>query len=245
VKATLRSHAAAAMLLLAPMAATFVATPASAQVDITIHAMSLNSNHGLQPGATLRLDVQAPPGGRNASVVMGNSGVVVPIRESAPGRYSGSHVIRSGERIDPLQLMTPRLQYGDYVYSRPFYYPPAFQALVMGNASGSPNAGPGVDVGAPRVTILTPSNGERVSRRGTTHVSARLADRSGVERARLRINGRDVTSEAQVVGNELHYHADLPLGRYTAEVVARDVNNNVSTRSWTFEVVPEREASNR
>ena len=243
MKATLRSHAAAAMLLLAPMAATFVATPATAQVDITINAMSLNSNHGLQPGATLRLDVNAPPGGRNASVVMGNSGVVIPVRENAPGRYSGSYVIRSGDRIDPLQLMTPRIQYGEYVYSRPFYFPPAFQALVMGNASGSPNAN--IDVGGPRVTILTPTNGERVSRRGTTHVSARFADRSGVERAKLRINGRDVTNEVQIVGNEMHYHADLPLGRYTAEVVARDTNDNTTSRSWTFEVVPEREASNR
>jgi hypothetical protein len=233
------------MMLLAPVAATFVATPAAAQVDLTIQAMSLNSNMGLNPGATLRLDVQAPPGGRNADVVMGNSGVVVPIRENAPGRYSGQYVVRSGDRIDPLQLMTPRLQYGDYIYSRPFYYPPAFQALVMGNASGSPNAVVPRPDNGPRVTILSPSNGERVSQRGTTHVAARINDRDGVERARLRINGRDVTNESQVVGNELHYHADLPIGRYTAELLARDSNDNVTTRTWSFEVVPNREASNR
>jgi hypothetical protein len=244
MKATLRSHAVAAMMLLAPAAATFVATPASAQVDLTIQAMSLNSNMGLNPGATLRLDVQAPPGGRNADVVMGNSGVVVPIRENAPGRYSGSYVVRSGDRIDPLQLMTPRLQYGDYIYSRPFYYPPAFQALVMGNASGSTNANV-PDTAGPRVVVLSPANGERVAQRGTVHVAARLNDRTGVERARLRINGRDVTSESQVVGNELHYHADLPIGRYTAEVLARDSNDNVSTRAWNFEVVPNRAAANR
>lgn len=328
MKATIRAQAAAAMLLLAPVAVTFVAQPVAAQAQPSITNMSLNSDHGLAPGATLRAQVQATPGGRNASVVLGNSGVSIPLREQSAGHYAGSYVVRQGQHVDPTQLMTPRIQYGGYIYSRNFYYPPSFQALAMGNASGSasapriaierfnmrsegdPSPGrelhfrltgpagakasidipgvardialreskPGVYTGtyvvrqrddldafrravatlrkgeqsatarvdlrdwdednrAPRISIVTPEDGAKVSAAGRAHVAARLNDAGGVERARLLINGRDVTREARREGNELHYRADLAPGRYTAEVVARDASDNVSRRSWQFDVV--------
>lgn len=328
MKATIRAQAAAAMLLLAPMAATFVAQPVAAQTQPSINNMSLNSDHGLSPGATLRAQVYATPGGRNGSVVLGSSGVRITLREQSAGNYVGSHVIRQGQNIDPTQLMTPRIQYGGYIYSRNFYYPPSFQALAMGNASGSASAPriaierfgmrsegdpapgrelhfrlhgpagatasldipgvasnialresrPGVYTGtyvvrqrddldafrravatlrkgdqratarvdlrdwdednrAPRISIVSPEDGARVSSTGRAHVAARLNDAGGVERARLLINGRDVTREARIEGNEIHYRADLAPGRYTAEVVARDASDNVSRRSWQFDVV--------
>lgn len=328
MQARLRAHAAAALLLLAPMAATFVAQPVAAQAQPSINNMSLNSDHGLAPGATLRAQVYATPGGRNASVVLGASGISIPLREQSAGNYAGSYVIRQGQHVDPTQLMTPRIQYGGYIYSRNFYYPPSFQALAMGNASGSaaapriaierfnmrsegdPAPGrelhfrltgpagatasldipgvasnialresrPGVytgtyvvrqrddlgafrravatlrkddqratarvdirdwdeDTQAPRISILTPSDGARVSASGRAHVAARIEDAGGLDRARLLINGRDVTRDARVEGNEIHYRADLPPGRYTAEVVARDGSDNARRRSWQFDVV--------
>jgi hypothetical protein len=128
----------AALMLLAPMAASFVAQPVQAQARTAarpaITNMSLNSDSGLSPGATLRVQVQATPNARRASLALGDSGVTVPLRQTSPGNYAGSYVVRRSDRIDPMQLMTARLTYGQNSYSRQFNFPPGFQALAMGNA---------------------------------------------------------------------------------------------------------------
>lgn len=137
MKTALRTHVAAALLLL-PMSAVLVAEPAAAQQRAVvsqpgIRSMALNSTAGLAPGATLRVQLYASPNARNASLVLGNSGVRVALREQSPGNYVGSHVIRRADRIDPLQIMTARATYrGDYNVSQAFSFPPAFQALAMG-----------------------------------------------------------------------------------------------------------------
>jgi hypothetical protein len=145
VKAKLRSTVAAAMLL-APMAAIFVAEPVAAQqraVQPAITNMALNSDAGLSPGATLRVQVVATPNARRASLMLGDSGITVPLRQQARGSYTGSYVVRRGDRIDPMQLLTARVTFGERTYSRQFNYPTAFQALAMGAA---PAAGPQVTI---------------------------------------------------------------------------------------------------
>ena len=82
---TLRKHVATAAMLLAPLGAALVAQPAAAQSHRhyrvadqgRVTNMSVNSNAGLAPGATLRLQVYATPGARWASVALGGSGVRV------------------------------------------------------------------------------------------------------------------------------------------------------------------------
>jgi hypothetical protein len=133
---TLRSHVAAALLLV-PTAAVMVANPAVAQQRATvalpaITSMAFNSNEGLAPGARLRLQVQASPGARTASVALGNSGIVVPLEETSRGNYVGTHVVRRADRIDPTERMTIRAQYGQRVIAATVAYPPAFQALASG-----------------------------------------------------------------------------------------------------------------
>src|SRR5205085_8319864 len=139
-KQPLRSTVAALMLL-APMAATLVAQPAQAQTRTAakpaITNMSLNSDSGLSAGATLRVQVYATPNARRGSLTLGDSGVAVPLRQTSPGNYTGSYVVRRSDHIDPMQLMTARLTYGQNSYSRQFNFPPGFQALAMGNAPQS------------------------------------------------------------------------------------------------------------
>jgi hypothetical protein len=330
----------AAVLLLAPLAATFVAQPAQAQARPAaprpaVTNMSINSDAGLTAGATLRVQVYGTPNARRASVTLGDSGVTVPLRQGAPGNYTGSYVVRRSDHIDPMQLMTARVTVGQNTYSRQFNFPPGFQALAMGNAPapqaaaierftmapmGRPEPGrelrfrlagapggdawldipgvingvdlaetrPGVyegtytirrrddpdafrsavatlrqgnqratarlDLGggrddqragrderAPVISDLSPANGDRVGARGRTHISARLDDQgSGIDRdsVRLRLNGRDVTSDVRVSDDAVDYRADLDPGRYTAEVAVRDHAGNTSTKAWTFDVVP-------
>ena len=136
MKATIRSTALA-MMLLAPVAASFIAQPAHAQtraaVAPQITNMSINSDAGLSPGATLRVQVAATPDARRASISLGDS-LTIPLRQQAAGSYSGTYVVRRSDQIDPTQLMTARVTFGERTYSRQFNFPPAFQALAMGAA---------------------------------------------------------------------------------------------------------------
>ena len=135
MQAKLRSTVAA-MMLLAPVAASFVAQPAQAATRPaapSITNMSLNSDAGLSAGATLRVQLQATPDARRASITLGDSGVTVPLRQHARGKYSGTYVVRRSDHIDPMQAMTARVTFGKRTYSRSFNFPPSFQALAMGN----------------------------------------------------------------------------------------------------------------
>jgi hypothetical protein len=208
VKARLCTQLAAA-LLLAP-AATFLAQPAAAQqrahVAPTIQSISVNADDGLSPGSTLRLQVTAAPRARKVEVVLGRSGIVVPLQERAPGSYTGQYVVRRADRIDPTQLISARVTpaAGGQTIARSFSYPPGFQALAMG--AGEANADRdrdrdrygdrdrdhygdrdrdddrgrerrhARDENVPQITELTPANGERVGERGRTRIGARLAD---------------------------------------------------------------------
>ena len=141
MQARLRSTVAA-MMLLAPVAASFVAQPVHAQTRATVATpsitnMALNSDAGLSAGATLRVQVYATPKARRATLALGDSGITVPLRERTAGNYTGTYVVRRSDHIDPTQLMTARVTFGDRTYSRQFNYPPAFQALAMGAAPSS------------------------------------------------------------------------------------------------------------
>lgn len=232
---------AVAVLLLGPLAGAFVALPAHAQTRAqpSITNMSLNSDSGLSPGATLRLQVYATPNARRANVTLGESKIVVSLRQASPGNYTGTYVVRRSDRIDPAQLITARVTYGERTYSRQFNYPPAFQALSMG-ARGE-DARPRRDQRSPIISDLTPANGEQVGERGRTSVAARLADEgSGIDRdsVRLRINGRDVTPDLRVSSDDAVYRADLEPGRYSAELSVRDRAGNSTTKTWHFDVAP-------
>lgn len=333
---TIRTHVAAAMLLV-PMAAALVASPAAAQQRVVvaqpaIAGMTLNADHGLAPGSTLQVQLNATPGARWSDVTLGASGVRVALREQAAGRYVGRYVVRNADRIDPAQHIAARAAYGDRTVTARFSYPPSFQSFGMGAAPardmierftlrhggdmepgrelrfrlvGAPGGQAWVDIPGhrqrvqleetragvyegrytvrrrddtsaieravatlergnlrdtarvevrdrddddrwgrdrrdPQISDVTPAPGDRVSERGRVHLSARLSDEgSGVDTAsvRLRLNGRDVTSEARMMDDQLRYSNDLAPGRYTAELTVRDRSGNTAQKSWTFDVV--------
>lgn len=339
MKAKIRSQVAAIMLL-APVA--FLAQPASAQQRATVAAASeitslaVNSDAGISPGATLRFQMYGTPRARAAKVTIPGAAAQAQLAERSPGNYTGSYVVRRGDKIDPMTAMRGHLTHGSATITRNFNWPPGFQALVMGASPsaierfvmrpmgriepgreltfrmrGAPGGDawldiPGVITGvdlaeirpgvyegsytvrrrddpeafsravatlrngnqratarldirggddrdwgggernarrderAPQITDLLPANGDKVSERGRTNISAKLSDEgSGIDPAsvRLRLAGRDVTGDARVSADEIQYRADLPPGRYTAEVTAKDQAGNTTTKAWTFDVV--------
>ncbi|MDB5857826.1 MAG: hypothetical protein JWQ76_1515 [Ramlibacter sp.] len=137
MKFKLRSQVAAIMLL-APAAAIFIAQPAAAQqravvATPVITSMAVNADEGLAPGSTLNFQLYAAPRARKADVVLGKSGIIVPLRERTPGNYTGSYVVRRADRIDATQFMAARVTHQQTV-ARNFAYPPSFQALAQGPA---------------------------------------------------------------------------------------------------------------
>ena len=343
MNARLRPTAAALLVALAPLggiplapavhAATAAAQPAIANI-------SINSDAGVSPGATLRVELTVAPNASRASVTLGESGIVVPLTRQAAGNYTGSYVVRRNDRIDPTQLMTARVVVGERTLTRQFHYPPSFQALAMGSSGPQPqtqapvqvqvqapgprmeierffirSSGPvevgrelrfrligapggdawldipgvlqGVDLREtrpgeyegtytvrqrdnpeafrsavatlrrgddrvtarlqfnqpPQITDLLPANGDRVAARGRTHIAARITDESGgvdPSRVRLRLDGRDVTADARITPDEVHLRTDLEPGRHAVELTARDDTGNMTTKTWTFDVVPDR-----
>lgn len=92
---------------------------------------------------------------------------------------------------------------------------------------------------APRVNLVTPSNGARIGDHGRTHISARLSDdRSGIDArsVRLRVDGRDVTRFARVTHRGVRVAEDLRPGRHTAQVQVSDRAGNTTRTAWTFDV---------
>lgn len=146
MNAKLRTSVAASLMLLAPVAATFVAQPVAAQQRVApqITGLSLNADNGLDPGSTLRFSVQGTPHGR-ARVRLGGTDITVAMRESSPGFYRGSYVVRRADRIDPTSTMAVRLTRSGVTTRQTFSYPPSFQALAMGGPPSVADEPPRID----------------------------------------------------------------------------------------------------
>lgn len=126
----------AALALLLPMSAALVAEPALAQqravvaAQPTVQSIALNSTAGLAPGAVLRVQVIATPGGRNGSLSLGD-GARMALTEQSPGRYVGTHVITPNERIDPRDRITARIAWHDRTVAQHFDFPAGFASPVL------------------------------------------------------------------------------------------------------------------
>ena len=92
----------------------------------------------------------------------------------------------------------------------------------------------------PQVTDVTPNHGERVDGDRRERISARFHDDgSGVDPAsvRLRVDGEDVTRQARISEDAVHYRDNLRRGRHSAELVVRDHAGNATRTAWTFTVL--------
>ena len=134
MKAQIRHHVAALMLL-APVAAAFVAQPAAAQQRVVvapqIQGLTLNADDGLEAGSRLEIVVQGTPGGR-AVVNFGKTRINVALRETQRGTYRGGYTVRRADRIDPTSVINVRLTRSNVTTRHAFTYPPSFQQVAMG-----------------------------------------------------------------------------------------------------------------
>ena len=137
MKTQFRHH----LLALSLLAPAMLALPASAQTTVTrnvarapvVNALQLNADTGLAAGSQLQFTVEGTPRGK-ASVVVGGSNIVVPLRETSAGVYRGTHTVRRADRIDANGLMQARITAGQYTTTTKYTYPASFIAW-QNNAS--------------------------------------------------------------------------------------------------------------
>jgi len=227
MKSTFRSTAAAAAVLLASFGTVMVATPAAAQTraivavaPVRAHIERFDLQGPVQRSGVARYTLYATPGGEAWVNVPGEKRER--LRETRPGIYEASYVLHG--RDDPAlfnrAVATFELR-GAHLSAR---------ADVADQHAAR-------DVNPPRISDVTPAQGQRVGERGVTHIAARIDDRgAGVQSVLLRVDGRDVSDRVHVQNDQVRYAEDLPAGRHNAELVVRDRAGNSARHSWSFDV---------
>lgn len=254
---------AAALCMLAP-AALFTQPVAAATTAVAVapqtRGLEVNADSGIAPGSLLRFKLEATPGGQASARVPGLD-APVPLKEVAPGQYTGRYTVRRTDRIDPAAVIKVSLTSAGRTALANYTFPPSFMAPEAAAPARPTVAAPPTivvqpaaaplrierfvvaplvnDYRPPQIGNLLPRQGETVAA-GSTLVSGSLDDAhgSGVDPQSVRIvvSGRDVTSLAQVTPREFSLHARLPPGRHTVEVTAADRAGNVAQKSWSFDV---------
>lgn len=237
MQATFSTRRFAAALLLSPIAAAVVATPALAQHYGTsqrvataaavqspvIERFSVRAL-SIEPGRDMRFRVLGSPGA-HAEVDIPRVVKNIPLRETQPGVYEGSYSIRLRDDLSEIDRAVATLRNGPMTTTA--------RIALEGEGAQWP------DRNGPRVVDITPNHDERVGERGRTEVSARFRDdRTGVDvsSVRLRLDGKDVTRQSRVTSNQVSFDANLRQGRHHAELVVRDRAGNVTRTAWNFVV---------
>ena len=175
----------------------------------------------IEPGAELRFMLAGMPG---AVATFGIPGVVenVPMREVRPGVYEGSYTIRRLDNLAPSRPIVATLRMGDKAVTSSLSQPLT------------------TDAKAPVISNLSPREGEQLVGNTTTSVSASFDDGGGVgvdpRSVRILLAGRNVTAESNITAQFFSYRADLPAGRYTVDVSAKDMVGNTVNKVWNFEI---------
>lgn len=227
----LRAPIAAAAMLLVPVGAVLVTQPAAAQPQqravvaesraSAIDRFVVRTPGRIEPGRELRFRLTGLPRGEAWVDI---PGVIngIDLEETRPGVYEGAYTVRKRDDLRAFDRAVATLEKNRQ------------RATARVNLEDERR-----DDRAPVIGDVTPSNGDRVEGR-RTHISARFSDEgTGVDPAsvRLVVNGRDVTRDARVEGNELRFRGFLERGRHSAELVVGDRAGNTTRRAWTFEVV--------
>lgn len=205
----------------APVAAAPPAPAAPPPAVLKIDRFAVAPVEKIEPGAELRFLLNGMAG---AVASFDIPGVIdnVAMRETRPGVYEGSYTIRRLDNLAPSRPIVARLRMGDKVVSSTLAQPLT------------------IDAKAPVLRNLTPREGEVVAGNVATSVSASFDDAGGVgvdpRSVRILLSGRNVTGESNITAQFFSYRADLPPGRYTVDVSAKDLVGNTMSKVWTFDV---------
>lgn len=195
---------------------------AAAPSALKIDRFSVAPIDKIEPGAELRFTLNGMPGGVAGFDI---PGVVsnVPMREVRPGVYEGAYTLKRLDKLTPSRPIVATLRAGDRSVT---------SALTQSLTA---------DAKPPVIRNMAPRDGEAVMDGGAIAVSGTFDDAGGVgvdpATVRIMLSGRNITADSQITPQFFTYRADLPLGRYTVDVTARDLAGNAVHKTWNFDVV--------
>ena len=209
----------------AGMANSPVVAPAVAPVPpvaaLKIERFSVAPIDKIEPGAELKFSLNGMPGGSAEIEIPGVNRV--PMREVRPGVYEAAYTLRRLDNLTPSRPIVATLRVGDQ--------------SVKTNLTQALTA----DAKPPVLRNLAPREGEAIIDRATISVSATFDDAGGVgvdpKSVRILLSGRDVSADSDITAQFFTYRADLPPGRHTVDVSARDMAGNAVRKTWGFDVV--------
>lgn len=205
----------------AGMANAAVAVPVPVVAALKIERFTVTPIDKIEPGAELRFSLNGAPGGSAEIELPGVNRV--PMREVRPGVYEAAYTIRRLDNLTPSRPIVASLRVGDQT--------------VKSNLTQALTA----DARAPVLRNLSPREGEAIVDRATISVSATFDDAGGVgvdpKSVRILLSGLNVTADSDITAQFFTYRADLPPGRHTVDVSARDMVGNAVRKTWTFDVV--------
>jgi hypothetical protein len=199
--------------------------PPQSNARPVINSFTHDGRGWLRAGSTLHATLRGTAGGQASFRIPGLT-EAVPLRETAPGEYTGAWQIPADQ---PVQLtdaaVIGSLQVGG-----------ASAPLIQAARTIS------VDAMPPRVRDRSPDPNSRVTT-ARPNIYAVFADQgSGVDpgSVRLLVDGRDVTANAEVTRDFISYRpaSDLPAGRQTVQIIQRDKAGNRQRTTWQFTVQP-------
>ena len=204
-----------------PPVAAPLAAPVPPVAVLKIERFTVAPIDKIEPGAELRFALSGMPGGSAEVEIPGVNRVAM--REVRPGAYEGAYTLRRMDNLLPSRPIVATLRVGNQ--------------SVKSNLTQALTA----DAKPPVLRNLAPREGEAVVDRATISVSATFDDAGGVgvdpKSVRILLSGRNVTPDSEVTPQFFSYRADLPIGRHTVDVSARDMVGNAMHKTWGFDVV--------
>ena len=183
----------------------------------------------IEPGADLRFAIVGTSGAKAAFTIEGVA-KNVPMQEVTRGNYEGSYTIR---RLD--------------------HFPSTVNIFGTLEAGGQPPIGVRlnqaliVDATPPVIRNTSPRDGETIGAGNPTSISASFDDSGGVgvdaSSVKVMVSGRDVTQYSKITPQFFNYRENLPPGRYSVELIAKDLAGNGMRYAWTFSVASQPPAS--
>jgi len=205
----------------AGMANSQVAPPVPPVAVLKIERFTVAPIDRVEPGAELKFSLNGLPGGSAEVEIPGVSRVAM--REVRPGAYEAAYTIRRHDNLSPSRPIVASLKVGDQT--------------VRSNLTQALTA----DAKPPVLRNLTPREGEAIIDRATISISATFDDAGGVgvdpKSVQVLVSGRNVTADSDITTQFFTYRADLPPGRHTVDVSARDRAGNAVRKTWVFDVV--------
>ncbi len=193
---------------------------------IKVEISSVTQNSGgrtLRAEDTLYVTVVGTPGVEGTFRVPGVSGIeTVALKEEAPGVYTGAVVIPKGVTAQGVSVIA---------------------SLYKGSSKTPPTEAEGtldIDAAAPALESVDPKPNSRTENLRTLIYGTYTDPGSGIDPkfTAIHVDGKDVTAQAQITDSFFSFKpsSDLPLGKNTVTIVAKDKAGNDVRREWSFNV---------